>query len=274
MLPFFRKIRWRFARDNQFLKYSRYAVGEIVLVVIGILIALQINNWNEARKLNMELLAGLHKLRGEIQTNLKILEDLNTYINDGDESTFLVDQFLRDELKEIDTIQLANALVNLGVFAIFNPNDAAYQNLVNTGKIELINNDDLLTHLGEIYQTNDWNQTVVNSLVIGAYEEYQNRLHAHSTSPYIRSNYQETFIQDYKGISDTTPSLGKAFKISEMAPALLFDWMALKQDDQLKTHVQQILTYRVLQLHGHRIKEISMNKALAEIERKIGERES
>ena len=50
MLPFFRKIRWRFAQNNQFFKYSRYAIGEIVLVVIGILIALQINNWNENRK--------------------------------------------------------------------------------------------------------------------------------------------------------------------------------------------------------------------------------
>ncbi|WKK66495.1 DUF6090 family protein [Lutimonas zeaxanthinifaciens] len=50
MLPFFRKIRLRLARDNQFFKYSRYAIGEIVLVVIGILIALYINNWNERRK--------------------------------------------------------------------------------------------------------------------------------------------------------------------------------------------------------------------------------
>lgn len=50
MLPFFRKIRWRLAQDNQFFKYSRYAIGEIVLVVVGILIALYINNWNEERK--------------------------------------------------------------------------------------------------------------------------------------------------------------------------------------------------------------------------------
>lgn len=50
MIPFFRKIRLRYANDNQFLKYFKYAVGEIVLVVVGILIALQIINWNEKRK--------------------------------------------------------------------------------------------------------------------------------------------------------------------------------------------------------------------------------
>jgi len=49
MPPFFSRIRRKLANDNQFLKYSRYAIGEIVLVVIGILIALQINNWNQNR---------------------------------------------------------------------------------------------------------------------------------------------------------------------------------------------------------------------------------
>jgi hypothetical protein len=50
MIPFFRKIRKTLADDNKPIKYLRYAIGEIVLVVIGILIALQINNANENRK--------------------------------------------------------------------------------------------------------------------------------------------------------------------------------------------------------------------------------
>ena len=49
MLRFFRKIRQNLLADNKFTKYLMYAVGEILLVVIGILIALQINNWNEDR---------------------------------------------------------------------------------------------------------------------------------------------------------------------------------------------------------------------------------
>jgi len=50
MIPFFRKIRKKMADDNKPLKYMRYAIGEILLVVIGILIALSINNWNEQKK--------------------------------------------------------------------------------------------------------------------------------------------------------------------------------------------------------------------------------
>jgi hypothetical protein len=50
MIPFFRRIRKTLADDNKPIKYFRYAIGEIVLVVIGILIALQINNANENRK--------------------------------------------------------------------------------------------------------------------------------------------------------------------------------------------------------------------------------
>ena len=46
MLPFFRKIRYRLAEDNQFFKYSRYAIGEILLVAIGILIALYTTGMN------------------------------------------------------------------------------------------------------------------------------------------------------------------------------------------------------------------------------------
>ena len=50
MIKFFRKIRQGLVSQNKFNKYLIYAIGEIILVVIGILIALQINNWNEERK--------------------------------------------------------------------------------------------------------------------------------------------------------------------------------------------------------------------------------
>ena len=51
MIKFFRKIRYDLMEKNKTGKYLKYAIGEIVLVVIGILIALSINNWNESRKI-------------------------------------------------------------------------------------------------------------------------------------------------------------------------------------------------------------------------------
>jgi hypothetical protein len=70
MIPFFRKIRKKMADDNKPIQYMRYAVGEIVLVVIGILIALQINNWNENRKRQNEELFLLEDIKKNLETML------------------------------------------------------------------------------------------------------------------------------------------------------------------------------------------------------------
>ena len=55
MIKFFRHIRQNLIMENKTGKYLKYAVGEIVLVVIGILIALQVNNWNENRKTEIKI---------------------------------------------------------------------------------------------------------------------------------------------------------------------------------------------------------------------------
>ncbi|MFD2587402.1 DUF6090 family protein [Croceitalea marina] len=75
MIKFFRHIRQKLLEENRFSKYLLYAIGEIVLVVIGILIALQINNWNENKKdLAKEQLI-LKQLFSEYQNNLKQLDE-------------------------------------------------------------------------------------------------------------------------------------------------------------------------------------------------------
>ena len=73
MIKFFRRIRQRLLTENKFSKYLIYAIGEIVLVVIGILIALQINNWNEYQKERKSE----HLILSEIRDNLKY--DLNDF---------------------------------------------------------------------------------------------------------------------------------------------------------------------------------------------------
>ena len=71
MIKFFRKIRRQLVSENKFSKYLIYAIGEIVLVVIGIFIALQLNNWNEIRK----------ESNAELELYNSILEDLKSEFN-------------------------------------------------------------------------------------------------------------------------------------------------------------------------------------------------
>ena len=70
MIKFFRKIRQKLLSEDKFSKYLLYAIGEIILVVIGILIALQINNWNQNR-LNKQL---------ESQYYERLLEDVREHM--------------------------------------------------------------------------------------------------------------------------------------------------------------------------------------------------
>lgn len=79
MIGFFRKIRKKLADDNQFFKYSRYAIGEIVLVVIGILIALQINNWSEEQQEADRITAQLVNLARDLRADRSGLEQLRSY---------------------------------------------------------------------------------------------------------------------------------------------------------------------------------------------------
>lgn len=72
MIKFFRKIRQQLLTENRFRKYLIYAFGEIVLVVIGILIALSINNWNEDRK--------------ERETEKELIDELHVTVKNNHES--------------------------------------------------------------------------------------------------------------------------------------------------------------------------------------------
>ncbi|MAD97154.1 MAG: hypothetical protein CMB99_07510 [Flavobacteriaceae bacterium] len=82
MIKFFRRIRKSLLEQDKMGKYFKYAIGEILLVVIGILIALQINNWNENRKdriiekkILSEVLLDLQINRGDLEDMIKIAEE-------------------------------------------------------------------------------------------------------------------------------------------------------------------------------------------------------
>ncbi|MBD10112.1 MAG: hypothetical protein CMC68_05100, partial [Flavobacteriaceae bacterium] len=77
MIKFFRNIRRSHINEGKTSKYLKYALGEIILVVIGILIALQINNWNENRKKRQVELNYLERLIIDLRENEKLLSEFH-----------------------------------------------------------------------------------------------------------------------------------------------------------------------------------------------------
>ena len=84
MIKFFRKIRQKLLTENKFSKYLIYAIGEIILVVIGILIALSINNWNENRKLN-DTIKGVYSIvKSDLLSDIETIDKVFVAIQFND----------------------------------------------------------------------------------------------------------------------------------------------------------------------------------------------
>lgn len=186
MIKFFRRIRQRLLSENKFSKYLFYAFGEIVLVVIGILIALQINNWNENRKnriteadyycrilddfeLNEKIIDKNYELTtNRIKLTKALIKDLNTIPNDRSEilNKFIAalrhdaslpsnitfeDLTSSGQLKLLSDIKLKNRLIEHSIFL----NNSL--NLLKENRDEIIKrytDFELITELG--YQDIDY----------------------------------------------------------------------------------------------------------------------
>lgn len=147
----FKNIRRFLLKQNKVKSYLLYAIGEIVLVVIGILIALQVNNWNEKRKMAENELYYLQRLEDDFRTN-KLIADQNIQFceiqrNNAD----LVLKSFQEELNPQESAKWFYA-VNQLWFLPHNKYVAnTWDELNNTGNINLISNKQILRKIGDFY---------------------------------------------------------------------------------------------------------------------------
>ena len=153
MIKFFRKIRYDLMEKNKTGKYFKYAIGEIVLVVIGILIALSINNWNENRKSKImandvykNLLTSLQQDSTEVQQIIKLqTKSVKTIrkliLNDS------IQELIEFDKKNLDS--LASKIMS-GVMSFF-PKTGIYNLIVSNNGMDLLQSKEIKALLINLY---------------------------------------------------------------------------------------------------------------------------
>jgi hypothetical protein len=156
MIKFFRKIRYDLMEKNKLTQYLKYAIGEIVLVVIGILIAISISAWNIERNLGKSNEVYLVKLLEELNSNINRLDYL--VFSDGSigldsvvkNCLYILPRFSKG-LEKSDYEFLLNNKMHLGSSQL-NLNDATYEELLNTGKLYSFGSDSLIKAVKDYYK--------------------------------------------------------------------------------------------------------------------------
>lgn len=230
MFKFFNRIRRQLLEENNIQKYLSYAFGEIILVVVGILIALAINNWNEDKKADRqldEILAGIQNdLILDTAQNSFVYQDLKT----KDENGQHLSDFIFGKPGPYDTMKLKTAFLEANTFQEFSPISTSYQTLISTEAIHRIKNIELVKSLNEYYQpsTRDLayrKQRERFSMTVG------DQRFKHLPQGALRTHLQKTI-----GLGDWPPDYLEQLKL---------DWETLKKDDLYREYLERRLSVNV-----------------------------
>ena len=180
MIKFFRKIRQNLLIENKTGKYFKYAIGEIVLVVIGILIALGINNWNNEQKDNQAEVKYLSQIKKSLKENDLILKERIEFdkrlLKLGDQlyNHIKTQKKLNDSIKQILVVLQYDQMVSF--------NMAAFENLKNDG-LSFISNDDLKFEIINIY---DKELKYIQNIFANQFENYLSGV----INPFFSENFE------------------------------------------------------------------------------------
>jgi len=147
----FRHIRQKLASENKVARYLRYAIGEILLVVIGILIALQINNWNAERKeRNLESKYYCRLLEDIIQDK----EQINNLTELAKErlkaSNQAVRLLLNDKAKKLEVGTQLHLAIK-AIYSDFKPNNSAFEDLKSGANLNIIRDKSMIKALNQYF---------------------------------------------------------------------------------------------------------------------------
>ena len=239
MIKFFRKIRHNLLSEGKTGKYMKYAFGEIILVVIGILIALSINNWNENRKnqkLELEYLIG-------IKSNLNDdIAELENHFNGDtlkfDAYTSLVRTFNSKNLLSKKEEIISN-LYKTSRLGWFEGQNIVFENLKSSGRLNLIQSDTISNSIQKYYRFFEEvvkQENLYNSQII--------KFHDRNQQYYNNSSFIEPNFDDRWNANTGPPSLSffEGPEFSTIKPILINNISKMKSWE-INAHMVRLALY-------------------------------
>ena len=154
MLNLFRKIRKSIIGKGKLNRYFFYAIGEMLLVVLGILIALYINNRNQIAQERKVEIKYLQSLKQDLRKDSVSLNNFK-YIRNDLIKTIRSLLEMADSGNYDDPESTYNQMVKIGLWYSFKPNENTFRELINSGNFSIISNDSIRTYLMEINAINE-----------------------------------------------------------------------------------------------------------------------
>ena len=234
MTNLFRKIRKQLSEDNNPVKYLRYAIGEIILVMVGILLALQVNNWNEKRKTNNRANDLLKEMQVEIiQDTIDMGWNLSQH-----EAMLEAEETLLNVLKGEEDIlppDFSFAMA-LGIDPSSAVQRSSIESLKNEG-LSIIQNDSLRFMIAKLY---DFYYKVIDEI-----ENRQENYDFYSRKLNLFSKYFKLDRTRGNNITDAEENAEVSIDFDEIAP---IDFDKLKNNEEFKVILSQSTFYRKVKI--------------------------
>jgi len=203
MLKFFREIRKNLIRDGKLKKYLLYAIGEILLVMIGILLALQVNNWNLKQRNETKMKSFLSNLKKDIESDMEFIMTRDTFFSMLESnSERAIEKFFEAKTKE--DILFVDSLFS-SQWNDLRINKSVYQEMLSTGSIYTLKNKDLQDRLTNYYSFIESHQYYIKE-VNEISSKLRNSEHLFPLNLLLNSNKFNLKDVDTRWIGDTKSS--------------------------------------------------------------------
>lgn len=242
MIKFFRKIRLDLLEKNKTGKYLKYAIGEIVLVVIGILIALSINNWNQNRLKGKKEIQILKSFETQFQNDISQLNESLKFYEAASKSIDIIINQLENKIPYNDSMK-KHFFLSTRFYGDSDLDNNVFESLKSLG-VDLISNTDIRNRIVQLYEDDD--EWIVNFEIL-----YRDFLF-NASQNIFNTRFEDYWGGDYKDLTYSDGAMIPLdFKSLQTDQEYLYfirtqrnhlGWMIYKPIEETKTKIIELST--------------------------------